>query len=130
MTAKLFTGGLDSKDEAKKLPEITGTGADSGEKARMVGDGDNRIDDRYLRIPEVDDELGKIDLSLGGDTLNQEDVQANASPSDVEATKVKAKNARIKWTSSLLDRIAAVKEETGDVKDRIDRMSRRLGRFK
>ena len=130
MTAKLFTGGLDSKDEAKKLPEITGSGADSGEKARMVGDGDNRIDDRFLRIPEVDNELGKIDLSLGGDSLKQQDVQSSAIPSDVEATKVKARNARIKWTSGLLDRIKAVREETGDVKDRVDRMSRRLSRFK
>ena len=130
MSAKLFTGGLDAKDGAKKLPEITGDGAGNGDKARIVGDGDNKIDDRFLKIPEVENDLGKIDLSLGDDGSTKVREDAHQQPSDVDGTKVRAKKARIKWTSSLLDRIAEVKEETGDVKDRVDRLSRRLRRFK
>ena len=130
MTAKLFTGGLDSKDEAKQLPAITGKGAVAGEKARFVGDGENQVEDRYLTVPNETADLGAIDLSLSDNDLEGRIDVGSQSVQDVEGSKVKARRARIKWTSSLLDRIAAVKEETGDVKDRVDRLSRRLKKYR
>ena len=130
MTAKLFTGGLDSKDEAKQLPAITGKGAGAGEKARTVGDGDNQVEDRYLKVPNQTSDLGAIDLSLSDNDLEGNVDAGSVYAQDVEGSKVKARRARIKWTSGLLDRIAAVKEETGDVKDRVDRLSRRLKKYR
>ena len=130
MTAKLFTGGLDSKDEAKQLPAITGKGAGAGEKARTVGDGDNQLEDRYLKVPNKTSDLGAIDLSLSDNDPEANLDAVSQDAQDVEGSKVKARRARIKWTSGLLDRIAAVKEETGDVKDRVDRLSRRLKKYR
>ena len=130
MTAKLFTGGLDSKDEAKQLPAITGEGALAGEKARFVGDGENQLEDRYLKVPKEKADLGAIDLSLSDNDSDGYLDAGSQNAKDVEGSKVKARRARIKWTSGLLDRIAAVKEETGDVKDRVDRLSRRLRKYR
>ncbi len=127
MTAKLFTGGLDSKQGEKQLPEITGDVASAGEKARIVGDGNGHIQDRYLKVPDQTSDFREIDLDLG---VSNSGLVGEDSVKDIDGRKVNARRARIKWTSSLLDRIAAVRAETGEVENRLDRVSRRLRRLK
>lgn len=127
-TPKLFTGGLDSGEEARKVPDITGEGAAEGVKARFVGDDSNRYEDRILSVPNSESSLGKIDLSLGADGFD--DSPETSVEGDRDGNKIRARKARIKWTSGLLDRIKEVRKETIDVGDRVERLSRRLKRFK
>ena len=91
-TPKLFTGGLDSGEEARKVPDITGEGAAEGVKARFVGDDSNRYEDRILSVPNSESSLGKIDLSLGADGFD--DSPETSVEGDRDGNKIEIKKGR------------------------------------